>query len=219
MPVRSRSLSPRRSAPGWRRAPSAARAAGLDAQLGELRPALVTSTALPARRPVSARALAESVTVRRVPSRFLPAQVLSTPAQLIGRTPVTEIPTGSYVVASQLRTTVVPEKRRAELEPGRRPVEITVSGAGTLADGGGDASVDVVVTTEGGAIGAGGRTYVAARGVQLVDLRPAGAAQADDPLPGPALDSWVATLALTRAEALRLIHAESFARSVRLIEG
>ena len=30
-------------------------------------------------------------------------------------------------------------------------------------------------------------------------------------------ETWVATLALTRAQALRLIHAQSFAREVRLI--
>jgi hypothetical protein len=36
-------------------------------------------------------------------------------------------------------------------------------------------------------------------------------------LPGPASGASIATLALTRDEALRLIEAESFARSVRLI--
>jgi hypothetical protein len=34
--------------------------------------------------------------------------------------------------------------------------------------------------------------------------------------PGPAA-GWMATLALTRREALRLIEAESFARAVRLL--
>ena len=190
----------------------------IDSQLGELRPALVTSAALPARRPVSARALAESVIVRRVPARFLPPDALAAPPQLLGRSPATEIPAGSYVLASQLRSTAAPSERRDPLDPGRRPVEITVSGAGALAERA-DAGlrVDVVVTTDGGAIGGGGRTYVAARGVQLVHLRPAGSGSGTDTLPGPALDAWTATLALTRAQALRLIHAESFARSVRLI--
>ena len=65
-----------------------------------------------------------------------------------------------------------------------------------------------------------GRTYVAVRSVGLLDLRPSGGeAGSDDLLTNPASESWTATLALTRAQALRLIQAESFARSVRLIGG
>jgi hypothetical protein len=37
-------------------------------------------------------------------------------------------------------------------------------------------------------------------------------------MPQAASDSWTAVLALTRGQSLKLIHAESFARSVRLIE-
>jgi Flp pilus assembly protein CpaB len=193
---------------------------GLDAQLGELRAALVTTSELPARQRVTAKVLAESVEVRRVPARFLPPDALTAPPQLLGRTPLAAVPPGSYVLASALRAPGDPgaqEDRR--IEPGRRPVEITVSGAGALAasarSGG---RVDVVVTTEGGAAGGPGRTYVAARAVDLIELQPAGGDGATDTLPGPALDAWTATLALTRGEALRLIQAESFARSVRLIE-
>jgi hypothetical protein len=51
----------------------------------------------------------------------------------------------------------------------------------------------------------------------LIELRPGGRSAPDDVLAGPAGEAWVATLALTREQALRLIHAESFARSVRLI--
>jgi len=40
--------------------------------------------------------------------------------------------------------------------------------------------------------------------------------QQDPGGPGPAA-GWSASLALTRSEALRLIEAESFARSVRLL--
>jgi Flp pilus assembly protein CpaB len=191
---------------------------GLDAQLGGLRPALVTTAELEARRPVSARTLAKAVDVRRVPARFLPPDALSTPPQLLGRVPAAEVPAGSYVVASQLRA---PQRSRGKprdrLDPGSRPVEITVSGAGALAGKGADREVDVVVTTEAGPAGGSGRTYVAASGVALLDLRPAGGEGPSDALPGSALDAWTATLALTRSQALRLIHAESFARSVRLL--
>ncbi|HEX2128678.1 MAG TPA: RcpC/CpaB family pilus assembly protein [Solirubrobacterales bacterium] len=202
-------------------AASAAGGAGtaLDAQLGELRPAVVTTATLRARRPVSPEVLADSVAVRRVPERFLPPDVLSAPAQLVGRAPVSEIPADSYVLASQLRAGGPPRRGpSARLAPGTRPVEIAVSGAGALASSepsGG--RVDVVVTTEGGPAGGPGRTYVAARAVELIDLTATGAEGGADTLPGPALDTWTATLALTRAQALRLIHAESFARSVRLL--
>jgi Flp pilus assembly protein CpaB len=191
----------------------------LDAQLGDLRPVLVTTATLESRTPVSARVLAESVDIRRVPERFLPPDTLTAPPQLLGRAPVAEVPAGSYVLASHLRAPGSHEKPDAQLDPGRRPVEIAVSGAGALAASHRSGRrVDVVVTSEGGPAGGGGRTYVAARAVALLELRPAGDAESPaDTLPGPAMDAWTATLALTRDEALRLIHAESFARSVRLI--
>jgi hypothetical protein len=58
---------------------------------------------------------------------------------------------------------------------------------------------------------------VAAPAVELLDLRAADEATGADIAPGPASDTWIATLALTRGQALRLIQAESFARSIRLI--
>jgi hypothetical protein len=104
------------------------------------------------------------------------------------------------------------------LEPGRRPIEITVEAAGALAGAGsGPRAVDVIVTTEPGPGGGAGRTYVAARGVELLDLRAAEGAQGLDDVTAPATETWVATLALTRGQALRLIQAESFARSLRLL--
>jgi len=131
------------------------------------------------------------------------------------------VPAGSYVVASQFSTRAPEAHRRTPpVEPGRRPVEIAVSGAGTLAGDGTPTRrrVDVVVTTEPGPGGGPGRTYVAAAAVQLLELRAAAGDDAElDAVPGPASDSWAATLALTKAEALRLIQAESFARAIRLI--
>jgi hypothetical protein len=104
------------------------------------------------------------------------------------------------------------------LGAGRQPVEIAVAGAEALAAGGDDPTgmlVDVVVTTEPGP-GGEGRTYVAAAGVRLLALlEGAGGDGANDPL--ATAGQWEATLALTRPQALRLIQAESFARSVRLI--
>ena len=58
-----------------------------------------------------------------------------------------------------------------------------------------------------------GRTYVAASGVPLLGLREAEAE------PGLDADRWIATLALTRDQALRLIRAESVGAQVRLLAG
>ena len=105
--------------------------------------------------------------------------------------------------------------------PGREPVDIAVSAAGALAAAGADPvgrRVDVIVTTEPGGAAAVGRTYVAAAGVHLLDLRQggdAGSAAAVSAASGGA--GWTATLALTRPQALKLIEAESFAREIRLI--
>jgi hypothetical protein len=73
----------------------------------------------------------------------------------------------------------------------------------------------VVVTTEPGPGGGPGRTYVAAKGVRLLALHEGDANAGDIPSAGPA--AWLATLAVSRAQALRLIHAQNFAREVRLI--
>ena len=185
-------------------------------ELGELRAVVVTTRTLPARRPLRRDALEGALELRRLPERFVPPDALSDPQQALGRRPAATIPAGGYLVASQLES-LRPggEDRRPELSGGRRPVEIAVVGAGALAGsrGGPGRRVDVVVTTEP-TVGAGvGRTFVAARAVGLLDLRPASAGGVEP----PSTDSWVATLALSRSEALRLIHAQSFAREVRLI--
>jgi pilus assembly protein CpaB len=193
--------------------------ASIDEQLGELRPAVVANRSLARGRPIRPQALPRFLEVRRVPARFLPPGVLADPAEAAGREPAAEIPAGSYVVAAQLRAPRADDgsRPRPDLEQGDRPVEITVSAAAALAEiAPPPSAVDVVVTTEPGAGGGAGRTYVAAEAIRLLDLR-AAAEDAGDVVPGPGAGEWVATLALTRAQALRLIQAESFARSVRLI--
>jgi Flp pilus assembly protein CpaB len=125
------------------------------------------------------------------------------------------------VLAAQLREPSNPHHgdRPAQVGPGRKPVEISVTGAEALGTGGGDpigARVDVIVTTEPGAGGGNGRTYVAASGVRLLDLSQSDAGDGPD-YSASSSGSWTATLALTRAQALRLIQAENFARGVRLI--
>jgi Flp pilus assembly protein CpaB len=194
----------------------------LESQLGPLRPVVVARARLAARqalRPADASRLLE---VRRIPERFAPPGAVTSAEQAIGRAPATGIPAGAYVLASQLRRPRAGHHRSdlPRLGSGRQPVEIAVSGAEALAATGGDprgSRVDVIVTTEPGPGGGSGRTYVAAEGVQLLELGQSGdpGAAAGLPEPGPA--AWTATLALRRPQALRLIQAENFARQVRLI--
>ncbi|MQA76260.1 MAG: hypothetical protein GEU88_18335 [Solirubrobacterales bacterium] len=194
-------------------------ASELSDQLGELHEVLVAAEPLPARRPLREATLREALELRRVPERFLPPDALSDPEQAVGRSPVAAIPAGGYLLASMLEVERTERERPRRLGAGRQPVEITVEAAGALEPAAASRGirVDVIVTEESGAIAGRGRTYVAAEAVRLLDLRPAGASEGQDVVPGPASETSIATLALTRDEALRLIEAESFARSVRLI--
>jgi pilus assembly protein CpaB len=196
--------------------------AGGESQFGELRDVVVAARPLARGRPLDEPAIAKALEVRRVPERFVPPDALVNPVQAVGRAPATPVPAGGYLLTSQLAAPDDAAAPRRQLGAGRRPVEITVEGAGALASSGDQVGargrVDVVVTTEPGPGGGAGRTYVAARSVALLELRPAGdAAGPEDVLSGSATGSWVATLALSRGQALDLIQAESFARGIRLI--
>ena len=183
---------------------------------GELRDVLVTIRPLPARRPIGKAALATAVEVRRIPDRFVPPGALSVPAQIAGRSPSATVPPGTYVLASAFDPPDGAARRPAPIDRAHQPVEIGVSAAGALATASAGRLVDVVVTTEPGPGGGPGRTYVAASAVGLLGLRSGG-----DPASGGVLGAgegaWTATLALTHRQALRVIQAESFARSVRVI--
>ena len=176
---------------------------------GPLRPVVVLEAGLPAGRPIGPREIASRLEVRRVPERFVPAGALAVPDDALGLVPLGPAPAGSYLLASQLRPPRRP--RRPGLAGDRRPVEISVSGADALLALGraSGSKVDVVVTTEPDGAGPG-RTYVAAAAVPLLALGPG----EDGPGPGGAS---AATLGLTRAQALRLIAAESFARKLTLL--
>lgn len=194
----------------------------IQTELGPLRPVVVATARIPAGHAIGAKEVENLLEVRRIPERFAPVGALAIPEQAAGRAPATAIPAGSYVLVGQLRE---PNRGRnhdrpARLGPGRRPVEISVTGAEALVAGGGDptgARVDVIVTTEPGPGGGRGRTYVAASGVRLLDLAEAADGGGSDYTGGSTSSSWTATLALTRRQALRLIQAENFARGVRLI--
>jgi len=178
---------------------------------GELRGVVVATTTLAPRRAIDPAAAEEDLELRRVPARFVPPDALADPAAAIGLVPAAAIPAGSYLLASQLRPPRT-DGGGFGLGPRRHPVEIAVSGAGALLAAGtrpAGSRVDVVVTAE--PTGAGpGRTYVAAAAVPLLGLAPGGETATGE-------GTSVATLGLTRGQALRLIAAESFARKLTLL--
>jgi Flp pilus assembly protein CpaB len=178
---------------------------------GALRPVVVAAADLPAGRPLDPAAVSKALEVRRVPARFVPPGALESPAAALGLVPSAAVSAGSYLVAAQLR----PPGRQGGAPPGlgpsRHPVEIAVSGAGALLAAGPaprGAKVDVVVTTEPDSHGPG-RTYVAAPGVPLLGLAQGAEAESTG--------TAEATLGLTKGQALKLIAAQSFARSVTLL--
>jgi Flp pilus assembly protein CpaB len=185
-------------------------------QYGELRPVVVAARDLPGGEPLDPRDAQRLLEVRRVPASFVPPGALMTIGDALGRAPAAPLPAGSYLLASLLE---VPRQHRGGGEPaiaeGLRPVEIAVTGAEALSAAGRPTQgtrVDVVVTTEPD-VGDEGRTYVAAEAVELLALTPGGGASEN----GLGEPTQTATLALTRAQALRLIEAENFARQVRLM--
>jgi Flp pilus assembly protein CpaB len=178
---------------------------------GPLRRVVVVGAALPGGRRIGPGQVASALVVRRVPERFVPRGALVSPAEALGLVPDASLPAGSYLLAPQLH---LPRRhlRPPRLDGDRHPVEISVSGATALLAAGplpAGTRVDVVVTSEPSGAGPG-RTRIAAAGVPLLALDPGEAG------PGPG-DTAAATLGLTRAQALRLIEAESFARSVTLL--
>jgi Flp pilus assembly protein CpaB len=192
----------------------------LESQLGPLRPVLVARARVRAHQPLRPASAGRLLEVRRIPERFAPPGTLAAPEQAIGRALAAPLPAGAYVLAAQLREPggIGRDPQGPHLGAGRKPVEISVSGAEALAATGGDPAgsrVDVVVTTEPGPGGGSGRTYLAAQGVKLLSLAQSGTAQSD--LPGSPPDAWQATLGLTKSQALRLIQAQNFARQVRLL--
>jgi Flp pilus assembly protein CpaB len=194
--------------------------ADLASQLGPLRPVVVARAQIPSGQPLGPAQARRLLEVRRVPERFAPAGALSASQQAIGHAPAVRIPAGAYLLAALLED---PGSRRRGHRPrlagARKPVEISVTGAEALEAAGGARgarSVDVIVTTEPGPGGGSGRTYVAAEHVRLLALGRSGDSDGGV-LSGAGSGAWAATLALTRAQALRLIQAENFARQVRLI--
>lgn len=181
---------------------------------GPLRPVVVLAADVAAGRRFDPHRIGADLELRRVPERFAPPGALAAPEEALGLVAQAPLPAGSYLIGAQLGVKERGKRSTNRLVGGRRPVEIAVSGADALLAAGpvsAGAKVDVVVTSEPAGAGPG-RTYVAARQVPLLALRPT-----DEALGTGA--TAAATLGLTRRQALRLIAAESFARKVTLLPG
>lgn len=179
---------------------------------GPLRRVVVAARPLSTGKPLAPADLSGTLQVKRVPARFVPTGALRRPQEAVGLVSVAALPAGSYLVAAQLRPPRPPARAVPSAGRHRRPVEVSVAGAGALLASEAvtrGTRVDVVVTTEPTAAGPG-RTYVAAASVPLLALRPGAGGSGPD-------GTATTTLALTRRQALRLIAAESFARQLTLL--
>ncbi|MFM8527794.1 MAG: SAF domain-containing protein [bacterium] len=174
---------------------------------GPMRGSVVVIDGIEQGQLLTAETLYREIAVRRIPVVFIPPGTLHDPGEAIGARAAIDIPSGTYLQDAFLEQPGEVDGS-ATANSGRRPVEVSVVGAGalTLAAGeGGGISVDVVVSGQPG-LGRG-RTAVVARGVPLVRL-----AKPDSPG-----DGWKATVAVSGRQALRLISAESSGRVIRLL--
>lgn len=177
---------------------------------GALRPVVVVARGIPAGSELDQRLLEHALELRRVPAAFAPPDALADPGAALGRRLAVAVPAGSYLTASLLRSPGDATRPRTPSSAPGTPVEIAVVGAGALAAGSGVRRVDVVVAGGGGPGPWRGDTRVVARGVPLLELRRAPSE--------PGLGArHLATLALHRDQAMRVIRAEAAGRTIRLL--
>jgi pilus assembly protein CpaB len=165
------------------------------AQVGPLVPVVVAHDDIPA------GSAARSLELRHVPARFAPPGALRSVAEAAGYRAAVGLRRGDYVTASSLAVRRDPPEAAAS---GGRLVEISISGAGSLADAlEAGAHVDVLITTDRG--GGPGRTYLALQDAELVGFAPAAGGRAS------------ATLRVSLRHAVLLAAAQNFARELRLV--
>jgi pilus assembly protein CpaB len=142
---------------------------------------------------------------RRVPARFVPPQALGTASEAIGLRLAVTLQRGDYVSRSSFGAARGSRPGNGE---GGRLVEVSVAGAGSLADALEPGTrVDVLITTDSGA--RPGRTYLALQDVELVSFSGSGASSE--------AAKASATLRVSLRQAVLLTAAQSFARELRLV--
>ena len=172
-------------------------------RFGSLRPVVVTTASIEGGRKITPREVAGSMQIRRIPSRFAPAGVLTDPSGAIGLQAVTDVPAGAYLsshlIAPPGRTGATGRSRPMR---GLHRVEVTVEGAGAIVPQ--VRRFDVLLTPLDDR-GGFGPTRVAARSAVVIARAPV--EQADP-------SSARVTLGVSRRQAVDLIDAE--ARGARL---
>ena len=146
-----------------------------------------------------------ALTERSVPVRFVPPQAATSISEAIGQRLSVGLHRGDYLSRASFAGAA---SRPAGADASGRLIELSVAGAGSLADMlQPSARVDVLITTDGGAGGA--RTYLALQDAELVAYSGAGGV-ADDAKAS-------ATLRVSLRQAVVLTAAQNFAREVRLV--
>lgn len=182
----------------------AGREAALRRQLGPLMPVVVV------RAPVRAgqRLARDALAVRHVPARYVPAGAIADPEEVVGRRAAVAIAPGADVDPALLAVPAEAAAPGPSLRAGERALDVVaVAAPDAVALG---ARVDVLVTEEARG-DAPGPTRVALAGAEVLTVRPA-TASADADLP-----RVLATLRVTRAQAVELAGAVATAREVRLL--
>ena len=189
----------------------------VDERLGELRSVVTGRAAIAGRRrPPRPACSARRSPTRTVPARFLPPDAIADAAQVSGRRTLAGDPGRVPTCWPPICDRPSGGRRRGRGSDGDlHPVEVTVSAAGSLASDGSAGARESTSSSPGEPVTGGrARVRVAARGCPP-DLGSSPPIRAGATTVGG--DSWSATLALTRAQALELIEAENFAREIRLI--
>jgi pilus assembly protein CpaB len=182
----------------------------VDRRVGRPVPVLVAA------RPVQAGTALRPVdlAVRRVPSRYAPADALSGAAAAVGATPAAPLARGAYVTAGALDGDS--GERRGGLARGQRAVEVQVAGGSALTEAAPGSRVDVVVATEPRT--GSGRAFLALEDVELLGLEDGHGGGGPGGQEGAAARATAtATLRVTLRQAVYLSAAENFAREVRLL--
>jgi pilus assembly protein CpaB len=187
----------------------AGREAALRRQLGPTVPVVVVRAPLAAGQRIARSALA----LRRVPARYAPAGALADPDTAVGRRAAVAIAPGADLDPALL---AVPAARAASTGPalarGERALDLLALADPEAVPAG--TRVDVLVTEDAPA-GATGATRMVLEAAEVLQARPAGAADGSDA--AAALPRVLATLRVGVHQAVALTAALASAREVRLL--
>jgi pilus assembly protein CpaB len=150
-----------------------------------------------------------AVAIRRVPARFVPPDVLSSAAGVVGARPAVPVVSGGYLGAGLFEGG---EGGRGSdgLRRGERAVTVEVAGGAAMASLVPGVRVDVLVSTDGGT--GRGLTTMALGGVELLRLGEAGTRSDSSGAP-----TALATLRVSLRQAIYLTAADNFAREIRVL--